>query len=395
MKLIVDTTDKKTILAILHRRIPMNKVISFYLPRAYNQKPGDFLGWNSDFDALSFYIHSIDRLNRISSFVWQDDFKIKGDNYALVVKRFERNVKRITTLTKRKYELNENRLFEFMKYLCKKYFEYEEDKMDTLAEMLKRDIRNLIYLLSEGYGLTIEEIIKKVGRITYHFKDTLNVIFPDEVADAKEKTAVILKTYLDTNPHVYDDHDINKGDIEKFLNYLETKDLIHFYQVLDQLSADWFSSKSFSQSKRQSHVIYLSLLLEVLLKTIARSGNHRELSDIFSSRHQLIGTLREFFKYEPWWSILKSNWKLAEITDKTNIKDLLQNRIMNNTFHSVNKTWDNIVRMFLVCGVTRNLSAHEHQKLIPLTIDIYQLMVSQIVLALWFSWVYAEKRNLI
>lgn len=395
IKLLVDLTDKKTVEAILRRKIPMKKVKLMWLPFPHKHKAPEFEGRNSGFDALAFYVHSVDRLNKLTFFVWDDELNYKNSDSTKAIQRYLNNEKRIARITARRFGLTEAGLLDFLQFLCKKYFEYEEDKMDKLVEMLRKDLYHLINLISDGYGITTEEIVKKVGRVTHHFKDTLHVIFPDELSEAKENATFTMKSFLESSPTIKRVYDVTDKDIENFLNYMVNHDLVLFFQTLEQFNKDWFSNEPFAQSGRQSHVIYLSLFLETLLKTIGRTTRDTALQSFFSDQQTFLFTLKGFFKHEPWWSTLRKNWSLTKITDATDIDNLLESTTAKSDFCPTNSDWDNLVKMFLVCGIARNLSAHEHHKLFPLEREVYRLMISQIVSALWFSWKYAEKKGLI
>ncbi|MDP2208364.1 MAG: hypothetical protein Q8K98_06280 [Bacteroidota bacterium] len=393
--LFLDLTDEKTIKALWNQKIPMKKVLVRSLPIGYN-RADSILSKNNDFDALSFYIQSMIRLQNNISLLWKGDSTLIAEIRELALKRYQENEKRLARLTIIKYAFTEDRCIGFLKFLCIKYFEYQENKMDNLCDMLRNDIYHLTYLTSDGHGIAAEDIVKKVGRVTGHFKDTLHVIFPDELLEAKNNASNTMKSFLKSNLTIVTVLDVTDKDIENFLNYMIDHNLVIFFQTLEQLNKNLFSNKLFAQSGRQSNVINISLLLEVLLKTVARSSTDKNLVIYFSERRQLLDTLRGFYKSKPWWSLLCDNWKkLTDVTDTTDIADLLQDKIFKSNFHSTNSEWNSIIKMFLVCGVARNISAHEHPKLFHLSREVYQLIISQVLSALWFSWKYAEKEGLI
>lgn len=394
--LFIDLTDDETVKALWNRKIPRRKVLSWSLRVGFNRKIADITLRNNDFDALSFYVQSVIRLENITSLLWNDDCTPKKEVGEQALKRYQENEKRLARLTIKKFAFTEDRCLDFLKFLCIKYFEYQEDKMSNLCDMLRSDIYHFTYLISDGYGITIEDIVKKVGRVTHHFRDTLNVIFPDELLEAKENASYTMKSFLESNPAIKKIYDVTDKDIENFLNYMVDHNLVLFFQSFEQLNKDWLSNRIFAQSGRQSFIINLSLLLEVLLKTVGRNGRDKDLVNYFSKRRLLLDTLKGFYKSKKWWSLLCHNWKkLTDVTNTTDITDLLQEKIFKSNFHSTNSEWNSIIKMFLVCGVARNLSAHEHHKLFPLSREMYQLIIAQIVSALWYSWKYAEKKGLI
>jgi len=51
--------------------------------------------------------------------------------------------------------------------------------------------------------------------------------------------------------------------------------------------------------------------------------------------------------------------------------------------------------MFLVCGLARNISAHEHSKVYQFDSETFLSLLNNNNTAIWFTWKYAIKKGYI
>jgi hypothetical protein len=390
----VDLTDKKTIEAFWKWKIPKKKIRRFALPSYHKYEPGDFSGHNNDYEPLAFYAQCIRRLDQKTLIDWNDQLQGKDDLSMAASSRYNNNQKRFARVTIRKYDLSKEQLFNFLKYLCKKYFDLIDDKKDKLSEMLKKDIYNLVYLISDGFELEVDVIRNTVGRVTYHFENTLDGIFPDEIKNAKEKALETMMSYINANSLFKSESRVDKNAIEKLFSYLEEHNLFHFFLTLSKVSEEWFSSKFVAQSNRQSYAIYLAIFIETLLKELIKSYSN-DANIVEERRFDLYKSLEYFYKNEIWWKkICQENlWQVTQTDGKKMIEIILRDEILVKNFDSTSELNNETIKMFLICGLVRNYSAHKHQDLFPLDHEAYHIIFSNLVSSVWYCWNYARKKK--
>ncbi|MCB0743481.1 MAG: hypothetical protein KDC67_06225, partial [Ignavibacteriae bacterium] len=344
----------------------------------------DFLGQAKYFDILSFYIQT---KHKLGNFVYgriSEMFNEKREN------RYKILEKKIARFVLKKYVVTEKELFDFLTFLCQKYDLYKRDKKEKLTEMLRLDINRWISLMTDGLNLEYEQINKKLGRVITDFRNTLDVIFPKPFAEERENVLYTLSSALTSKISFYRYNDIPKEKVEEFFEFLEKNNLHLFYYSLGQINISMYRDTSV-----YIHVFYLSLLFENILKKIGRNASDTELVDFFNSPKMLKQAIVKYYNDEDWSSILQEKWKIyTSFSPSLDVNNRLFHEIKESTF-SVNENNNNIIKMFLTCGLARNLSAHEHSKVFTNDIDIFLTLVNNVVAAIWFTYKYALDKGLI
>ena len=348
----------------------------------FSKKKGDFLGESKHFDALSFYVQT---LNKLGNFVYGGFSKLfdKKLNERYLVLR-----KKITCLIIKKYRLNIHELFDFLKFLSKKYNDFNKEKKDKLVEMIKLDIDHLVLLMMEGYDLNYDEINKKLGRVIPSFKNTLDVIFPKPFAEERENVLYTLKSSLSSNLTFYNYKNITRVEIERFLKYLDSNNLQLFYYSLGKINFVQFRNESI-----YLYLFYLSLLFENFIKIISRKGKINKIITLLNKDSELKKILNIYFETEGWRHSLSENWHENTTIDyKTDVNVKVFNNIAKGSFHK-NKEWNRIIKMFLTCGLARNIAAHDHSKVRNYNRETYLTLLNNTISAVWFTWEYAENNG--
>ena len=384
LSFIVDLTDRKTVEAFWKWKIPKKKIRRLSLPFYHKYEPGDFTNRNRDFEPLAFYAQCIKRLDQKILIDWND--KLQGnDELSLAARnRYLNNQKRMAKLAVKKYGLEKDKLIDFLKYLCQKYYDLLEDKKNKLADMLKADIYNLVYLISDGYEVDVETIRNTVGRVTHHFKNSLDIIFPDEIKDAREKAEETMLSYLNANSLFKGNNPIDKKEISELFSFLEEHDLFHFFITLSNVSEEWLSSKFVAQSNRQSYAIYLAIFIETLLKELIKSYTD-DANIVDERKFDLYKALQYYYKNEFWWKKIREEnlWQVTQTAGEKTIELILRDEILVNNYDPSSAINNETIKMFLVCGLVRNYSAHKHQDLFHLDLEAYRIIFSNLVSSIW------------
>ncbi len=257
------------------------------------------------------------------------------------------------------------------------------------VEFIKKDIYHLILLMQYGFDLEFDYINKQLGRVVSDYGNTLDVIFPPIFAKERENILYTLGLFLSSELSFCRYVNVSREEIKEFLDFIDSKNLQLFYYSLGQINL--------TQLREQTiylHVFYLSLFFENIIKIIARSSNKKELVISFSDRLEMKQTIDKYFDQEGWRHELSSNWKLTEVVFGSDISERILNEITNGQFHN-REEWNKIIKMFLVSGFARNLSAHEHSKIYHIDREAYLTLVNNIVSAIWFTWKYAIRNKYI
>jgi len=382
LKYVINVFDEEIHKKLWNHEIPIKKIFRRSLPFKYDKNKGDFIGESKHFDALSFYVQT---LNKLGNFVYggfSNLFDKKLNERYLVLR------KKITCLIIKKYRLNIHELFDFLKFLSKKYYDFNKEKKDKLVEMIKLDIDHLVLLMMEGYDLNYDEINKKLGRVIPSFKNTLDVIFPKPFAEERENVLYTLKSSLSSNLTFYNYKNITRAEIEHFLKYLDSNNLQLFYYSLGKINFVQFRNESI-----YLHLFYLSLLLENIIKFIIRRSKNNKKVIFFNEHIELKRILNNYFESEGWRHSLSQHWsKITTIDYKTDVNVKVFNNIAKGSFHK-NKEWNRIIKMFLTCGLARNIAAHDHFKVRNYNTETYLTLLNNIISAVWFTWEYAENNG--
>ena len=352
------------------------------LPLKYEFGKGDFLGRNADFEQLAFYIETIDKLRshiifNTNRFTTDKEGVLDIPSFSL----YREDQKRVARVTKGRYKRSSEQLIDFAKFLCKKFYEYKEEKKDKLIDFLQWDVHYLIKLLQDGYELELETIKEKVGKIIFpKDKYSLDVIFPDEFEEEKHMFKYNLPSYLNQKYTLNKVKAVPKDRIEKFISFIEKNNLQLLFHSIG------YSELAMSRSKQSLlRVMYLSLVLESLVKIILKEK--KSLSTESIEKYGGLGkVISMIFKNEGWISTLKHHWPACTtVTPNTNIDRLLLDKIIPTQFHS-NNDWENIIKMFLIAGLARNISAHDHASINIIRNDTYLYLLNNTVASIWYVW---------
>jgi len=304
LEYVINVFDEEINKELWNQQIPIKKIFKRNLPLKYSKNKGDFLGEANNFDALSFYVQTISQLGNFIFGSLVNIFDEKLNSQHLV---FE---KKVALIVIKKYDLNISILFNFLEFLCKKYYDFNRYKKSKLTEMIKLDIDKLISLIMDGYNLKYEDVNDKLGRVIPNFNNTLDVIFPKPFADERDNVMHTLPSSFSHSLNFNEAKNVTKDETESFLLFLEQNNLQLFYYSLGQININYSRNQSIFL-----HLSYLSLLLESIIKIIIKKTNNMEFEINLTSYSEMKKLLNSFFKSEGWRHSLSTHWTEYTVID--------------------------------------------------------------------------------
>lgn len=391
---IINVFDDKIHSELWQRRIPSKKIYSGSLPLKHDNIKGDFWCQGKYFETLSFYVQTLKKYDflilRLKDYK-RDRFGYLDEESS---KRYLKKRKCLAKFIIKKFDFTIPQSFDFLKFLVGRYEQYKDQRKEKLVQFITDDIYYLILLMQDGFDLEYDFINKELGRVIHNFGNTLDVIFPQIFSKERENVLYTLDSFLSSDLNFNKYENVSRKEIQEFLNFIDSKNLQLFYHSLGQINL--------TQLKGQTiylHIFYLSLLLENAIKLISSTSASPVLFERFKVFQTLKPSIKNYFKDEEWIKILfDKKSKLWENYTKVNISTNINERVKVE-IDSINikgsKDSNQIVKMFLVCGFARNLSAHEHSKVYAINRETYSILVNNIVSAIWFTWKYAIKNGYI
>ena len=274
LRVLLNLQDPEIQQQVWHRKIPIDKMHWMKIPARRQVARGDFLGVNRWLDGLSMYVQ---RRLREKHITFHYEAVEEGHRRVLTgepLRSYQKRCKQHAQTVVQLCQFSLDELYSFLKVLASLFFDYQDAGRTRLAEELSEDIWHLVELISFLEDKTFEEISRKVGRLSGHRKNALDVIFPNEIEDAKEDT---LRT-LDHRSQKYNqemtrqEYHLDKADLEAFIAFLEQHDLSVFFQTITGLNRDWFKHTAFSANNLLIHLRNLSILVESVVKEIGRNS---------------------------------------------------------------------------------------------------------------------------
>ncbi|PQA89240.1 hypothetical protein CW354_04705 [Marinicaulis flavus] len=145
---------------------------------------------------------------------------------------FRAREKQIAAETLGKYGLNDKDLIDFVKAQCKWWNDAERRGPALLADEWKRHIGITLDFHRAATGATHEQQSADVGRVTGHFKPTLDVVFPSWIKEQRELAFRSLKPWaadgFDGTPTPFT---FNDTELDELCKWLEEKKLYQFYWI--------------------------------------------------------------------------------------------------------------------------------------------------------------------
>ncbi len=325
------------------------------------------------FDVLSFYISAIHKCNRIPISKWIEYYKMDEET----MHKFElHRERRIAKETIKKYNLNKNIIIRLVRFLCNRYFIYENDNMNSLTIMVKKDIEHLCKLLEDGFDLPTLNLIEEIGRVNEHYSNrSLEYILRGELAKAKDNGFRNLEDIIGSTMK-HQNFKVSKEDVDEFLEFCDNNLMGSIFLEINRF---YFGSQSYYGIIQ--NLISLTMAYEGFLRILLEKSKNKIKGD------GLLDVLKSYYKGAKWYS---------EFINADNRKIMYQKRdlvsltfeINSHRFHK-NNSYDEIIKSLYILLLLRNNIAHN-----PFNISFKKkhpnFYKEKIIELIWFSWQYAK-----
>ena len=326
------------------------------------------------FDMLSFYVSSLYKCNSVPPHKLLEYWKIEEK----VRKNFEiKREKRIAKITICKYDLKKETIIEFIKFLCNRYFFYENDHMNKLINMVQNDIEHLCKLLEDGFNISTIKLFDEIVRVREHYtRRPLEYILRGEIAEAKDNTFRSLRNIIGKTIK-YENSIITEEDVNKFLEFCDTNSMGSIFLEIKRF---YFGSQS-----------YYGIIQNLISLTMAFEGFLRIILDIAQinvSGDGLLEVLKSYYKDASWYSEFKNKNNRNIVYQQKDLVPITL-EILKKRFHKKDSS-DEIIKTLYIVLLLRNKIAHR-----PFNISFRDKHPSffkeKVIELLWFSWKYANE----
>jgi hypothetical protein len=148
-------------------------------------------------------------------------------------------------------------LLEFIKWECRRWGDWTDLDRGVLAEEWKRNIEESLRFYLAATGKDYDHVVAEVGRVTHHFRPTLEVLFPDWIKNQKEAAGRSLKKWIRPTMICLQPigHDVSEAECDELLEWLVVQDL---FDVL------WFFSRLTELGHSEDLITTAGLRMEVV-----------------------------------------------------------------------------------------------------------------------------------
>lgn len=267
----------------------------------------------------------------IQSFERYQNIMLKGKNAGEIITKeendsFNKKIVEQSTKFAENYNLSSDDFYKFLKILCQRYFIYEDKEKSKLSNLIKRDIwyciQLIFYLTGDTWG-NVSSKINRQGHLGTYYKlytrvpkKTLEIIFPDEREEIKEKAMLYIDIQLKHyNEKVIQKYKLDKTDIEYFIEFIETNGLAHFLIFMANINKDYFSLEYKSEKNLIFYLRNLSIFIEEIIKTMGLNSISEIKNKYPTKKTGFRYILSPICQNEPWWNIFTDLSKKQHFND--------------------------------------------------------------------------------
>lgn len=369
---LINIFDEKILAEIREKGLNPKKMFRYTIRHKYHQT--EYYSENHIlFDMLSFYVSGINKCNQIPFHKWLDYHKMEEE----YLHRFELDREiHIAKVTICKYKLNQEMIISFIKILCNRYFIYENEHMDKLILMLKKDVEFLCKLLEDGFGFSTLHLIGEIKRVHEHYSQRpLEYILRGEIAKAKDNAFRSLRDIIGKTIK-HQNLAVTELDVEEFLEFCDSNSMASIFIEINRF---YFGSQNYYGIIQ--NLISLTMAYEGFLRILLEKSKNNIKGD------GLLGVLKSYYKGAKWYN---------EFINVDNRKIMYQKKdlvsitfeIINHRFHN-DDSYNEIIKSLYILLILRNNIAHN-----PFNISFKKkhpnFYKDKIIELIWFSWQYAK-----
>ena len=336
-------------------------------------------GHTNSFDALSFYITLYDNeQDRTFENIPEQDGVKTLDNQQFA--HYTSNLKAHAKFVFDKYELSEDKLYEFLFYLLKLHSEYKRSDNLKLANELSTDIQYLTSFVQNVVDLSMYEIEKEIDQRSnsYWTREFRHIDKAIKVYDYAKDTFERLLADYNTK---FSTLNISSAEIEDLLDFIEKQGLFIIPYAIFDIDEALNDSRAFSTTSLYIGLSNLTTGFECYLREIANLANQSSIppnpSIIVKTLEPIIRTMFSWGRsFQQAHSLRKPMYKndafgyLADVFTDPNL--------------------DEAVKTFLITYRSRNFIAHNYTLENELYYTWYSIVYSAICHSLFYSWKHAS-----
>jgi hypothetical protein len=355
---------------------------------------GDYLGMNNEFDALSFFIYQINR----KEIAFVDKGKPIGGGLKQLsirqVRALENADKRIAAYVCQRFDLDEDKLFVFLRKLLYLHVDYERKERAKLAREIRKDASYLVSLIMYKTGLKSLEVSKRVGRLGGYFENYLDVIFPNQIEKAKKKATPTFESFLKDYNVSFPSYQINAESLKRFLSFCEENNTLSFMSAISDINTEWFNRDSLSETALIFDLRECVCFAERLGELVVQKTRKRRIKTLIRGRITLKKVIRAFFEQEVWFNEFIGMWEERSGFDTVEEFQQKYSYLIGHNVLSSFQEKDSLFRTFLLTSLIRNYIVHRNVNF-RFFEDNYILLVKNAAFVIFLLWHQVEKKRLI
>jgi len=337
------------------------------------------------FDALSFFIkmYKTEESNTFDEIQIIDGRKYLNDEqFAIYDKKQKDHAKFVV----KKFNLTDEKLFSFVKYLLDYELNYEREEKNSLSQSVKYDLYYLRKLFILGSGLSSSEIEKEMGerngkfvKNQYRHLDTAQKIY-DYSLEALNRLTSEYNEY-------FPDYLISSNEIESLLKFIERSGLFIIPYSIFDTDEIFNDPQRFRKTSLFIALSNLTIGFENFLWEIILLKNENQKNE---EKHQIysITMFTMITVLFPEWKNVFDKENSKQKSNKINITDFI-----NNVYTSPELT--NILKAFLITYKVRNFTHHIYEINNLFYDKFFHIAYKQIIYCFFYSWVFANREGII
>lgn len=260
--------------------------VSFDGPRGLR----DGLGWTSYFDAAARL--EVARGRKLTAFSLAhggEAFRLSGEERNELLAFQKANADAALA----EIGADRGQVMAFVVYLCERWDQKTRRGQGELAGEYKRQLGLAARLALVAYDLSFKDLAQEIGRVTGHFADTLDVIFPDWAQEARERAELSLKaSVIAQAPSASLSLTLSDADAGDLLDWLERNDQWRVHLAIETMLKHQFSETPVDHVALAKEVETLATTLEHLVNALLREAQ-------CSDSDTLMRKLGRFWKQSP------------------------------------------------------------------------------------------------
>jgi hypothetical protein len=161
----------------------------------------------------------------------------------------------------------------FVTYLCERWDEWTRRGRKEVAEEYKRQILLAARMVMHVQDRNFSSLAEDVGRVTGHFANTLDVIFPDWTKQAREQADLSLKRrVVKEAPRADTALTLTDADVTDVLDWLERRGFWKVHLSIEAILARQFSGSPVNLAALAKEVESISTTLEHVVNALLEEG---------------------------------------------------------------------------------------------------------------------------